>query len=59
MLFFPSVMLLLLQIGLVVKGIDCGPEHQLGLKEAEMGVCGLLMAGDLFKRKKACSLRGM
>lgn len=29
-------MLLLLQIGLVVKGIDCEPEPQPGLKETEM-----------------------
>lgn len=31
-------MLLLLQVGLVVKGIDCELELQLGLKEAEIGV---------------------
>lgn len=31
--YFPlSVMPLLLQIGLAVKGIDCEPEPQLGLK---------------------------
>lgn len=30
--FPPSVMPLLLQISLVVKGIDCEPERQLGLK---------------------------
>lgn len=34
--FSLSVMLLLLQIGLAVKGIDCEPEPQPGLKETEM-----------------------
>lgn len=40
-MFFPLyVMLLLLQIGVAVKGIDCEPVNQLGLKEAEMGGVG-------------------
>lgn len=45
-------MLLLLQIGLTVKGIDCERELQLGLKEGRDGRRELLMAGDLFLYKK-------
>ena len=54
--FSLSVMPLLLQIGLVVKGIDCEAEPQLGLKRKKYrwrdGGCELFLSGDLYALKK-------